>query len=65
MAKRVDVAVKIDSEVVRQAKIVAAYREQTLAEYLSETLAPIVLRDLAEEATKEVQPKAKAKAARA
>ena len=35
-----DTAVKIDSEVVRQAKIVAAYRDQSLAEYLSSTLGP-------------------------
>ena len=45
--KRNDVPVKIDAEVVRIARIVAAYDEQTLAEYLSERLRPLVAADLA------------------
>lgn len=44
--KRNDVPVKMDAEVVRQAKMVAASRDQTLAEYISETLRPIVKRAL-------------------
>ncbi len=42
MAKRDDIPVKMDSEVVRKAKIVAAFRGQSLAEFLSETLGQIV-----------------------
>ena len=42
MAKRDDTPVKMDSEVVRKAKIVAAFRGQSLAEFLSETLGEIV-----------------------
>ena len=44
--KRNDVPVKIDAEVVRVARIVAAYEETTLAEYLSERLRPLVQKDL-------------------
>ena len=46
MAKRDDTAAKIDAKIVRDAKIVAAYRDITLAEYLSELLRPLVARDL-------------------
>jgi hypothetical protein len=46
MAKRDDTAAKIDASIVRDAKIVAAYRDITLAEYLSELLRPLVARDL-------------------
>ncbi len=42
MAKRNDVPVKMDAEVVRKAKIVAAYRGQTLAEFVSQTIGSIV-----------------------
>jgi hypothetical protein len=49
MAKRNDVSVKIDAEVVALAKMVASSREQSLAEYLSVTLDPIVRRDLDQE----------------
>jgi hypothetical protein len=49
MAKRNDVSVKVDAEVVILAKMVAAGRDQSLAEYLSETLAPIVRQHLDEE----------------
>jgi hypothetical protein len=52
VAKRTDVTVKLDTEVVRLAKIVAAYRSSSVADYLSETLLPIVRRDLADEQTK-------------
>ena len=45
--KRNDVAAKIDAEVIRVARIVAAYRNQTVAEYLSEKLKPLVEKDLA------------------
>jgi hypothetical protein len=49
MAKRDDVTVKLDAEVVRLAKIVAAYRDTSVAEYLSEVLMPVVQRDLEQE----------------
>jgi hypothetical protein len=54
MAKRNDVPVKMDAEVVRVCKIVAAYRGLTLAEYLSETMREASQRDLAEETAKEL-----------
>lgn len=44
-----DVPVKMDSEVVRKAKIVAAFRGQSLAEFLSDTMGKIV-DDLIDEA---------------
>ena len=40
--KRNDVSVKIDADVVNDARIVASFNGMTLAEYLSETLRPIV-----------------------
>lgn len=40
--KRNDVPVKIDAEVVRQARIVAAFEGVSLAEYLSDFLRPHV-----------------------
>jgi hypothetical protein len=46
MTKRNDVTVKVDADVIAEAKMVAASRDQTLAEYLSETLRPIVRKDL-------------------
>jgi len=52
MVRRNDTAVKIDTEVVAEAKMVAASRGLSLAEYLSEILRPIVHRDLQEETTK-------------
>jgi hypothetical protein len=54
MTRRTDVAVKIDTEVVRQAKVVAAFRGISLAEYLSETLRPAVGRDYRDESRKAV-----------
>ena len=52
MAKRNDVPVKVDADVVRVAKIAAAYKGLSLAEYLSETLRPIVFRDVESEHAK-------------
>lgn len=52
MAKRNDVAVKIDAEVIAEAKMVAASRETTLADYLSELIRPLVRRDLQAETDK-------------
>jgi hypothetical protein len=49
---RNDVAVKLDADVVREARIVAAYRGIAMAEYISEILRPIVHRDLEEESRK-------------
>jgi len=49
MAKRNDITVKIDNEVVRIGKIVAAYRDVTLAEYFSDLLMPLVIADLEKE----------------
>ena len=46
--KRNDRPAKIDAEVLRMATIVAAYRDQSIAEYLSELLRPLVTRDLRE-----------------
>jgi hypothetical protein len=46
MTKRNDVPVKIDAEVIKVAKIAAAYRELSLAEYLSERLRPLVAEDV-------------------
>jgi hypothetical protein len=44
--KRNDLNVKIDSEVIRQARIVAAFEEIQLAELLSEILRPIIAKRL-------------------
>jgi hypothetical protein len=55
MVRRKDVAVKIDAEVVRQAKIVAAYKDVSLAEYMSEAIRPIVERDLREHSRKALE----------
>jgi hypothetical protein len=41
--KRNDVPVKIDAEVLRVARIVAAYEDVPLAELISETLRPIMV----------------------
>jgi hypothetical protein len=57
VAKRNDVTVKVDAEVVAEAKMVAASRNQTLAEYLSGVLQPIVHRDLEQETTRRIHPK--------
>jgi hypothetical protein len=44
--KRNDVPVKIDAEVLRLARIVAAYEDLPLAELISETLRPILVKKL-------------------
>jgi hypothetical protein len=44
--KRNDLTVKVDAEVIRVCKIVAAYEEKTLAEWLSDTLRPLALKAL-------------------
>lgn len=59
MVKRNDLSVKIDAEIVRKVKIVAAYRDLSIAEYLSETLRPIVdqeLRDYSRRSLDESKP---------
>lgn len=48
MTRRNDVPVKIDAEVVRKAKIVAAFKDIALAEYVSELLRPLVEEHLKE-----------------
>lgn len=53
VARRNDTAVKVDAEIARKAKIVAAYRDVSLAEYLSKALKDIVDADLKEEQDKE------------
>jgi hypothetical protein len=53
MTKRNDVPVKMDAEVVRIAKIAAAYREQSLAEYLSERMRDIAAHDVEQEHAKQ------------
>ena len=58
MTKRNDVPVKRDAEVVRVAKIAAAYREQSLAEYLSERMRDIAAQDVEQEHTREPHMKA-------
>ena len=52
MAKRNDVPVKVDADVIHVAKIAAAYKGLSLAAYLSETLRPIVSRDVETEHAK-------------
>ncbi len=48
MTKRNDVSVKMDAAVVDDARIAASFKGMSLAEYLSETLRPIVARDIDE-----------------
>lgn len=50
--KRNDITVRIDAAVASEAKKVAALRNQSLAEYLSEVLAPVVHSHLLMEAEK-------------
>lgn len=45
MPRRNDTSVKIDIEVVKQARIVATHRNTTVAEYLTELLRAAVARD--------------------
>ncbi len=55
MVRRNDTAVKIGAEVVAEAKIVAACREMSLAEYLTEILRPVVSRDLRAELSRRLE----------
>jgi ATP-dependent Clp protease adapter protein ClpS len=55
--KRTDATVKIDVEVLRKAKVVAAIRDVTLAEYLTEVLRPIVEKDHARAIADEAKPR--------
>jgi hypothetical protein len=52
MTRRNDLTVKIDAEVLRMAKVVASFKDISLAEYLTEALRPIVERDLKEHSRK-------------
>jgi hypothetical protein len=57
MAKK-DVSVKIDPDVYRMVKTVAAWRDMNVSEYLSMIVAPIVRKDMAKmhrEASKEIE----------
>ena len=53
--KRNDVQVKVDATVAAQAKMVAASRGVHLAEYVSELIRPLVLRDLEIEMRKQLK----------
>ena len=48
VVRRNDVTVKIDAKLSHMAKIVAAHKDVSLAEYLTSVLWPIVERDLKE-----------------
>lgn len=61
MTKRNDVPVKIDAEVIRVAKIAAAYKDMSLAHYLSERLRPLVSQDVEQEHAKKPHMTAKGK----
>jgi hypothetical protein len=61
MAKRNDVPVKIDAEVLAMARIASAYKGVSLAEYLSESLRPIAMRDIDESHARLAKPPAKPK----
>jgi hypothetical protein len=50
--KRNDVPVKIDAEVVRVAKIAAAYKDMSISECISERLRPLVAEDVDREHSK-------------
>ena len=56
MVRRNDQTVKLDAEVARDAKIVAAYKDMSLAEYLSELIRPVVARDLESEHERKTKP---------
>jgi hypothetical protein len=60
MAKqRNDVSVKIDAEVYRLVKTVAAWRGITVAEYLTDIVKPAVARDWAKIGREAAKPQAK------
>lgn len=44
--QRSDAPVKVDREVLNKMRMIAAWRDITLTEYITETLRPIVDRDL-------------------
>jgi hypothetical protein len=52
MSRRDSMNVKVDAELVRKAKVVAAVRRLTLTEYISELLRPQVESDLAQVAAR-------------
>jgi hypothetical protein len=60
-AKRNDIAVKVDAQVVADARIAASYKGLSLAEYVSEVLRPIVLRDIEEGHAQRMKPATKPK----
>jgi len=60
MTKRNDVSVKMDAEVIAEVKMVAASRNVTLAEYLTELVRDLVHQDLEDEMTRRV-PRSKRK----
>ena len=62
MTKRNDVPIKIDAEVVHVARIAAAYKDMSLAEYISERLRPLVAEDVDREHSKRPHQAAKTKA---
>ncbi len=62
MTRRNDVPVKIDADVVRVAKIAAAYKDVSLAEYISERLRPLVAEDVDREHSKRLHQVAKTRA---
>jgi hypothetical protein len=51
------IPVKIDAAVLRDAKIAAAYKEMTLAEYLSESMRAVSAKDIQEEHDKRTRPR--------
>lgn len=57
--ERLDTAVKLDAEVIRKAKIVAAFRGMYLNDYLSQALGSFVDRELDEEYAKEAAKRPK------
>lgn len=59
MPKRLDTPVRIENQVLADARIAAAFKGMTLGEYISEALKPVVARDIAEgiAARQEPQPK--------
>ncbi len=65
MTKRNDVPVKVDAEVIRIAKIAAAYKDMSLAEYISERLRPLVAEDVEREHAKQPHVPVKARAKKA
>jgi hypothetical protein len=52
MAKRDDTSARIEEDVLRDARTVASFRGLSLRAYLSDTLRPIVKKDLQEVARK-------------